>query len=206
VHPAVLVTVTPSCEDETVFSDKPSGADNQQERPLAAEWVVGFVDGEGCFSVPIFKNQTCRLGWLCQPEFAVVQGIRSVVVLHALRRFFRCGAVTVNRRTDNHRQDMGRFGVRRLSELSGCIVPFFEEHPLLTAKQDDFLRFSTVVGLMRQLVHLRMEGLELIADIAGTMNRRRPSQLAESSEATRRPSDLDGSDEDMVLAPRRRGD
>jgi len=187
-------------------SDNPSGADNQQERPLAAEWVVGFVDGEGCFSVPIFRNPTCRSGWQCQPEFAVVQGIRSVVVLHALERFFECGAVTVNRRVDNHRQDMARFGVRRLAHLSDRIIPFFEEHPLLTVKRDDFLRFATVVGLMQQGVHLRMEGLELIAGIAESMNRRKPSQLTESSEAIRRPSDLDGSDEDMVLASRRRGD
>ena len=34
-------------------SDNPTGADNQQERPVHAQWVVGFVDGEGCFSVPI---------------------------------------------------------------------------------------------------------------------------------------------------------
>jgi hypothetical protein len=186
-------------------SDKPSGADNQQERPLAAEWVVGFADGEGCFSVPIFRNRTCRLGWQCQPEFAVVQGVRSVAVLHALRHFFECGAVTVNRRSDNHRQDMARFGVRRLTDLSDCIIPFFEAHPLCTAKREDFIRFSTVVGLMREGVHLEMEGLELIARIAETMNRRKPSQLAESSEAIRRPSDLDGSDEDMVLAPWRHG-
>jgi hypothetical protein len=188
-----------------VRSDKPSGADNQQERPLAAEWIVGFVDGEGCFSVPIFRNRTCRLGWQCQPEFSVVQGIRSVAVLYALRRFFECGAVTVNRRVDNHRQDMARFGVRRLGDLSGCIIPFFEEHPLFTVKRNDFSRFSAVVGLMREGVHLRMEGLELIADIAETMNCRRPSRLAESSEAIRRPSDLDGSDEDMVLASWRHG-
>jgi len=90
-----------------VGSDKPSGADNQQERPLAAEWVVGFVDGEGCFSIPIFRNRSCRLGWQAQPEFAVVQGARSNSVLYALQSFFGCGKVTVNRRLDNHRQDMG---------------------------------------------------------------------------------------------------
>jgi hypothetical protein len=28
-------------------SENPSGADNQQERPGFAQWVVGFVDGEG---------------------------------------------------------------------------------------------------------------------------------------------------------------
>ncbi len=77
-------------------SDNPSGAGNQQERPLAAEWVVGFVDGEGCFSVPTFRNRSCRLGWQVQPEFAVVQGARSAAVLHLLGRFFGCGSVTVN--------------------------------------------------------------------------------------------------------------
>jgi hypothetical protein len=63
--------------------DNVSGAVNQQERPLAAEWVVGFVDGEGCFSVPIFRNKSCRSGWQVQPEFAAVQGERSVSVLYA---------------------------------------------------------------------------------------------------------------------------
>jgi hypothetical protein len=188
-----------------VSSDKPSGADNQQERPLAAEWVVGFVDGEGCFGVPIFRNRTCRLGWQCQPEFAVVQGARSISVLHGLRTFFGCGSVTVSHREGSHRQDMGRFGVRRLSDLSDCIIPFFVAHPLFTAKASDLACFSRVVGLMREGAHLRMDGLELIAGITETMNHRKPSRLAESSEAIRRPSDLDGSDEDMVLASRRRG-
>jgi hypothetical protein len=27
--------------------DNATGADNQQERPLEVQWVVGFVDGEG---------------------------------------------------------------------------------------------------------------------------------------------------------------
>jgi hypothetical protein len=34
-------------------SDNPTGADNQQETEIPLEldapWVVGFVDGEGCF-------------------------------------------------------------------------------------------------------------------------------------------------------------
>ncbi|MGH9439450.1 MAG: hypothetical protein ACRD22_16545, partial [Terriglobia bacterium] len=28
-------------------SENPTGADNQQERPVSAQWIVGFVDGEG---------------------------------------------------------------------------------------------------------------------------------------------------------------
>ena len=172
-------------------SDKPSGADNQQERPLAVEWVVGFVDGEGCFSVPIFKNPTCATGWQVQPEFAVVQGGRSAAVLHELRHFFGCGSVTINRRHDDHREDMWRFSVRRRRDLEDRIVPLFEEHPLRTAKARDFASFAEVVRLMAKAVHLSMEGLSQIAAITETMNRRKPSRLVESSEAIRQPSHTD---------------
>ena len=173
-------------------SDKPSGADNQQERPLAAEWVVGFVDGEGCFSIPIFRNRSCRLGWQVQPEFAVVQGERSVSVLRALEKFFGCGVVSVNRRRDNHRQDMWRFGVRRLADLQERVAPFFEANPLRTAKAHDFMSFAAVVRMMGRGDHLTMEGLHRIAEIAATTNRRKPSRLVESSEAIRQPTHLDG--------------
>jgi hypothetical protein len=183
-----------------VESENPSGAGNQQERPLTAEWVVGFVDGEGCFSVPIFRNATCRLGWQAQPEFAVVQGERTVNVVHGLQTFFGCGSVTVNRRHDNHRQDVWRFGVRRLDDLVSCIVPFFEQYPLRTAKAGDFASFAEAVRLMDKGVHLRMEGLRQVAAIVSAINRRKPSQFMESSEAIRQPPDIDVPGEDMVLA------
>jgi len=54
-------------------SENPSGAVNQQERPGFEQWVVGFVDGEGCFSISVVNNAGCRLGWQVQPEFAVPQ-------------------------------------------------------------------------------------------------------------------------------------
>jgi len=114
------------------------------------------------------------------------------VVLFALQSFFGCGRVTVNRRQDNHRQDMWRFGVRRLEDLRSRIIPFFEAHPLRTAKASDFAGFSAAVGLMTVGAHREMEGLGQIARIAETTNRRRPSWLVESSEAIRQPSHLDG--------------
>ena len=68
-------------------SENPSGADNQQERPGFAQWVVGFVDGEGCFiSAPIFRSPTCPSGWQVQPTFTVVQGEKGMGVLHRLKQ------------------------------------------------------------------------------------------------------------------------
>jgi hypothetical protein len=172
-------------------SENPSGADNQQERPVTAQWVVGFVDGEGCFSVPIFRNRTCRLGWQVQPSFTVVQAERSVGAMHLLEQFFGCGHVGRNDRHDNHREPLYYFVVKRLPDLSDCVIPFFEANPLVTAKQADFAKFATIVHMMNQRIHLSVDGMTQIATIAPTMNRQQPSRFLESSEAIRQPSQCD---------------
>jgi LAGLIDADG endonuclease len=165
--------------------DNPSGAGNQQERPGLEQWIVGFVDGEGCFSVPIYRNATHRIGWQVQPAFAVVQGERSVHVLHGLKEFFGCGGVYVNRRHDNHREDLFRYVVRAPGDLRGRIIPFFEEHPLMTAKADDFRKFAQIVRMMERGLHRSVEGMSRIAAIVETMNTRKRSRFLESSEAIR---------------------
>ena len=55
--------------------------DNQQERLKTIGWIVGFVDGEGCFSVSVFKNKTTKNGWQIFPEFVVTQGEKSISTL-----------------------------------------------------------------------------------------------------------------------------
>ena len=55
-----------------VTSDNPIGAGNQQES-LSPDWVVGFVDGEGCFFVGINRQPSMKIGWQVLPEFRVVQ-------------------------------------------------------------------------------------------------------------------------------------
>ena len=168
-------------------SENPSGADNQQERPGIEQWVVGFVDGEGCFSISVVRNQGCRLGWQVQHEFSVTQAAPSRSALEELSTFFGCGYVIENQRTDNHRELLLRFSVKRRGDLVGTVVPFFEEHPLRTAKRFDFERFSTVLRKMEAGEHLTEAGLRQIAQITEQMNRRQRSRFLESSEAIRQP-------------------
>jgi hypothetical protein len=70
VDPAVL-SAHLVIESVDMDSDNPTGADNQQERPGIEQWVVGFVDGEGCFSISVVRNTGCLLGWQVQHEFSV---------------------------------------------------------------------------------------------------------------------------------------
>jgi hypothetical protein len=128
--------------------------ENQQERLRYEGWVVGFVDGEGCFSCPLFRSPKMTLGRQVRPEFAVVQGASSRHVLEELVEFFGCGKVYLNRRRDNHREDLLRYCVQRIDDLRSTIVPYFMEHPLRTTKRDNFEKFATVIEMMGEGVHL----------------------------------------------------
>ncbi len=87
-----------------------TGADNQQER-LDAQWIVGFVDGEGCFHIAISKLSKMTLGWQVLPEFRIVQHQRDIALLHEIKNFFGFG--TVGR---NH-GDRQEFRVRGMENL-----------------------------------------------------------------------------------------
>jgi len=168
-----------------------TGAVNQQERPGFEQWVVGFVDGEGCFSCPIQRNSRMRMGWQLQPMFAVVQGARSAQALALVQSYFGCGKIYRNRRRDNHREDLLTYQVFRLSDLLEVIIPFFEAHPLITAKNEEFRKFAVICRMMETKRHLTVDGLVEIAQIVQTMNHRKPSRFLESSEAIRQPPRFD---------------
>src|SRR2546426_5709886 len=189
-----------------MFGDNPSGAGNQQERPGIEQWIVGFVDGEGCFSCPIQRNSLMGMGWQVQPRFVVVQGEKSLRALELLAKYFGCGRIYRNRRHDDHKEDLMSYQVFRKDDLHERIVPFFEAYPLITAKHEEFLKFREILGMMEQRFHLSLEGLRRIALVQQTMNHRKPSRFLESSEAIRQPTLLDGRVEEMVLPPRRRGE
>ena len=160
-------------------------ADNQQERLKNVGWIVGYVDGEGCFSVSLFRNKTTKFGWQVFPEFVVTQGEKSKESLKILEDFFRCGKVYVNRRYDNHTDNIYRYCVRSKKELTEIIIPFFQEQQLRTAKKEDFKIFAKIVDMMNRNIHSSMSGMEKIAKLIEKMNHKKSSKFLESSETIR---------------------
>ena len=131
---------------------------------LNPDWVVGFVDGEGCFYVGINPHPEMTLGYQVLPEFRVVQHVRDQQVLYALKRFFRCGVVRRNR------EDRFELRIRKFSCLVK-VVEFFERHPLKTKKNVDFKKFARIIRYMEEGRHLTTEGLMKIVEVSLTMNR-----------------------------------
>jgi hypothetical protein len=165
---------------ESYSSDNSSAAENQQERLIKIGWITGYVDGEGCFSINLIRQphrhnrRGYKTGFQVAHEFAVTQGASSVDSLHLLMKFFGVGNVYINKRYDNHKEHMYRYCVRARKELVKTIIPFFDQYPLRTSKQGNFLKFAECIGLIETGAHLTRSGLINIVEIAETMNHKKP--------------------------------
>jgi hypothetical protein len=153
-------------------SENPSGADNQQETAgpcivLEPNWIVGFVDGEGCFSVSVHRNSMMRRhgGWQLQPVFQIYQHQDHREVLEAMVSVFGCGRV----RPKGPRSSVMTYAVEALRDLEASVLPFFEKHPPIV-KRYDFNAFAMIVRAMRQKEHLTRSGFEQLVRLAYGMN------------------------------------
>ncbi len=172
-------------ENLTSVSSRKKMPDNQQERLKNIGWIVGYTDGEGCFSVSMFRNKKTRYGWQVFPEFVVTQGKKSLNSLEFIQKFFGCGKIFINRRRDNHREDIYRYCVRSIKDIDEKIIPFFSENSLRTEKKKDFELFVKIIKLMLKQEHYNLKGLKKVANLIQRMNRKKPSKFLESSETTR---------------------
>ena len=179
-------------------SENVSSADNQQERLRIEGWLVGFTDGEGAFTVSILKNSTSKNGWQVFPEFIITQGARSKDALYLFKDFFGCGNVYLNRRHNNHNEDLYRYCVRSIRDLQNVIIPFFTQTSLRSDKKKDFAIFCQVMAMIKNREHLKVSGLFKIAALAMRMNRKVRPKFLESPLTIRRASA--GSEEEIVAS------
>jgi len=128
---------------------------------LNPQWIVGFCDGESSFNLDthILESMTWKIQM--QPEFTVVQHERDIQLLYALKDYFGCGSVSINRKDATSTRYMYR--VKNLKNLNECIIPFFEKHQLKTKKKLEFLIFRDICLKMNQKYHL--ESLENFLEI-----------------------------------------
>ena len=89
-------------------SENIPSAENQQERLIKIGWIVGFVDGEGCFSIGIIKQKSSTNNYRYQifHEFVVTQSEKSLSSLKQLKNHFGVGSITSNKRYDNHKGNL----------------------------------------------------------------------------------------------------
>lgn len=130
-------------------------------------WIVGFIDGEGCFHVSISQNKSTKLGYQVTLEFSITQHVRDRELMETLVKFFECGYVV------NDTPMKVQYRIRDRNDLSEKLFPFLDENNLLTVKSLDYLDFKLVHSMLEDKLHLTQEGLDAIRVIQARMNRNR---------------------------------
>ena len=157
------------------------------------EYISGYVDGEGCFSVSFSRRSKMLVGWETKPSFSVSQNQDRAEVLYLIQKRFGCGFI----RRDFSDKTL-KYEVRSLDDLVKKVIPHFKKYPLISSKQKDFLKFKDICLLMKMNNHKHPLGLKRIIKIAFTMNpggKRKYTELSIN----------DSLDEDIVSATRNSG-
>jgi hypothetical protein len=128
-------------------------------------WVVGFTEGEGCFSIRITKSSTVKTGWQVQLRYNITQHSIDKVFMNSLVKFWGCGKVFLR-----FRENKVDFQILKLKDLSDIVIPLFKNMPLQGAKSKDFADFCKAVDIMKVKGHLTNEGLDQLRKLKVGMN------------------------------------
>lgn len=128
---------------------------------LSPDYVVGLVDGEGSFTFRLNTNPDRRN--IMEPRFYLKLRAEDRVILDALRIFFGCGTVYIQKdRRPNHSLCY-RFEVGNRCDLREKILPFFRKHPpKAPSKRRDFDAFCEAMNIVFAGTHFTKEGISAL--------------------------------------------
>lgn len=126
-------------------------------------YITGFIDGEGCFSISIFKDSRRLIGWQVKPVFSIYLHNKDLNLLEAIQRTFGVGKIY------KHGNDSMQYRVSSLNNLL-VITEHFDKYPLITKKKGDYILFKQAISIIKNKEHLSLTGLLKLVSIKATLN------------------------------------
>jgi hypothetical protein len=138
---------------------------------LPGDYVAGFIDGEGCFTIVISKHKTKRLGMDARLHFQIEVRADDREIIENIQETLDCGRI--------YYLSYERYGwhphvelkVSSLSEITGKLIPFLQKFPLRAKKRHSFELFLQAVEVFTSKEHLTLEGIEKLRVIRLSRNR-----------------------------------
>ena len=144
---------------------KPFGKDQIQKKKLNPNYVSGFIDGEGSFSVSIGKHLTLKRGWEVRPEFEIElraddQNIlEQVLITIGAGRIYDCSY-------DRYGwYPHVKYKITNRSDMIEYLFPFLDKHPLQAKKAKAYKIFKQIVLMSVKKQHLTDRGFEKIVEL-----------------------------------------
>jgi len=144
----------------------PSNISMENNYRLNVNYVAGFFDGEGCFSIRIKKSNNCRLGVQIYPIIAI--GNYDKGIIFSLKDFLGVGHVRCER--------VGRIKDKTLwmlmiENVEDCKRVAEVLDGKLIAKKRDLHLFRDALQIFEDRRHLTPEGLSVITEIVNKLHK-----------------------------------
>ena len=143
----------------------PFGKERIRRKKLNPNYVAGFIDGEGSFSVSIGRHKTLKRGLEVRPEFEIEVRADDREILERILITIGCGRIY-----DLSYERYGwyphvKYKITSNKDLVEFLFPFLDKHPLQAKKAEIYKRFKTIVLKVKQKKHLTDEGFKKIIKI-----------------------------------------
>ena len=131
---------------------------------IEANYVVGLFDALGNFYVKISYQREDSSKSLFVFRISLIRNVHDIQLLHALKRYFKCGKVV------KIREDQCAYKVENKDHLLNIVVPFFEKHLLKSKKRIVFQKFRKILILFNKRLHASEEGYKQIKSLKREMD------------------------------------
>lgn len=118
---------------------------------ISADYIVGLTDGEGCFYVNLRPpdKRTQRASPTVETHFYIKMRADELGLLKKVKKFFGCGAVYLQKEPRLNHSVCYRYEINAQRDIHGVLIPFFDKHPLQSAKSKNYLLFRRSAVLFR---------------------------------------------------------
>jgi len=107
-----------------------------ENKDIFHQWLVGFTDGDGTFSIARQNNNWSLI-------FQIGQSNYNLRVLHFIKKQLGVGNIIVDKNNK-----FAQFRIRDRSVLELIIFPIFDKYPLLTNKYFNYIKFKKAHAIL----------------------------------------------------------
>lgn len=125
----------------------------------------GLIDGEGSFSIIIVKSKIRKLGWRAELRFQIGLHTKDINLLYYLQEHLQ-GVGSINLSRD---KNIVNYSINSLKGWE-LLISHLDKYPLCTQKHADYLLFKKAFALVKEKLHLTIQGLNEIVNIKASMN------------------------------------
>ncbi len=147
----------------------PYGKERIQKKKLNPNYVAGFIDGEGSFSVSIGKHKTLKRGLEVRVEFEIElraddqEILERILVTIGVGRIYDCSYERYGW------YPHAKYKITSVKDMRDYLFPFLDRYPLQAKKAEVYKLFRSIVVMVLKKEHLTDEGFERIVKLRDTM-------------------------------------